>query len=81
MKSNADAAVLSPARTRTADFVALAKPRLNLLVVGSALAGYAMAGGDMQSGLPAAVHDPRDRHSSPAARPPTTRSSSAMPTR
>ena len=48
MKSNAEAAVLSPARTRTADFVALAKPRLNLLVVGSALAGYAMAGGDMR---------------------------------
>ena len=46
MKSNADAAVLRPARTRTADFVALAKPRLNLLVVASALAGYAMAGGD-----------------------------------
>jgi heme o synthase len=46
MKSNAEAAVLSPSRTRTADFVALAKPRLNLLVVGSALAGYAMAGGD-----------------------------------
>ena len=35
-----------PARTRTADFVTLAKPRLNLLVVGSAVAGYAMAGGD-----------------------------------
>jgi heme o synthase len=46
MKSNAEAAVLTPARTRTADFVALAKPRLNLLVVGSALAGYAMGGGD-----------------------------------
>ena len=46
MKSNAEAAVLTPVRTRTADFVALAKPRLNLLVVGSALAGYAMAGGD-----------------------------------
>ena len=45
MKSNAEA-VLSPARTRTGDFVALAKPRLNLLVVASALAGYAMAGGD-----------------------------------
>ena len=46
MKSNTDAAVLSPARTRTSDFVTLAKPRLNLLVVGSAVAGYAMAGGD-----------------------------------
>jgi len=46
MKSNADAAVLTPVRTRTADFVALAKPRLNLLVVASALAGFAMAGGD-----------------------------------
>jgi len=47
MKSNAEAAVLTPARARTADFVALAKPRLNLLVVASALAGYAMAGGDL----------------------------------
>jgi protoheme IX farnesyltransferase len=45
MKGNAEA-VLSPARTRTSDFVALAKPRLNLLVVASALAGYAMAGGN-----------------------------------
>jgi protoheme IX farnesyltransferase len=46
MKSNSDAAVLSPARTRSSDFVTLAKPRLNLLVVGSTVAGYAMAGGD-----------------------------------
>ena len=46
VKSNANAAVLTPARTRTADFVTLAKPRLNLLVVGSALAGYAMGGGE-----------------------------------
>jgi protoheme IX farnesyltransferase len=46
MKSNADAAVLTRTHTRTADFVALAKPRLNMLVVGSALAGYAMGGGD-----------------------------------
>jgi len=46
VKPNADAAVLTPARTRAADFITLAKPRLNLLVVGSALAGYAMAGGE-----------------------------------
>jgi protoheme IX farnesyltransferase len=32
--------------TRTVDFVALAKPRLNLLVVISSMAGYTMAGGD-----------------------------------
>jgi protoheme IX farnesyltransferase len=32
---------------RTADYVALAKPRLNILVVASALAGYVMAAGDM----------------------------------
>ena len=55
MKSNAEAAVLTPARTRTADFVALAKPRLNLLVVGSALAGYAMAGGDTVAGVRSVV--------------------------
>lgn len=35
-----------PASTRATDFVALAKPRLNFLVVVSALAGYVMAGGD-----------------------------------
>lgn len=33
-------------RSRASDYVALAKPRLNVLVVASALAGYAMAGGD-----------------------------------
>lgn len=31
---------------RVADYVALAKPRLNLLVVASTVAGYVMAGGD-----------------------------------
>ena len=34
------------ARARATDYVALAKPRLNLLVVASTLAGYAMAHGD-----------------------------------
>ncbi len=34
-------------RSRTADFVTLAKPRLNLLVVASTLAGYVMGGGPM----------------------------------
>ena len=45
------AVALPAARTRTLDFIALAKPRLNLLVVASALAGYAMGRGDM-SGVP-----------------------------
>ena len=36
-------------RTRASDYVALAKPRLNVLVVGSALAGYAMAGSQSMS--------------------------------
>jgi protoheme IX farnesyltransferase len=40
------------ARTRASDYVALAKPRLNVLVVASAFAGYAMAGGDT-SNMPA----------------------------
>jgi protoheme IX farnesyltransferase len=44
MKTNA--AVLLAYRTRASDYVALAKPRLNGLVVASAVAGYAMAGGD-----------------------------------
>ena len=41
-----NAAVLPIARSRAHDFVALGKPRLNFLVVASALAGYAMAGGE-----------------------------------
>jgi heme o synthase len=40
-----EAVALAATRTRTADFVALAKPRLNLLVVASTAAGYAMADG------------------------------------
>ena len=46
MKSNTDTAVIADARSRMSDFVALAKPRLNMLVVISALAGYVMAGGE-----------------------------------
>lgn len=42
-----DAVALPGARTRTTDYVTLAKPRLNFLVVASAGAGYAMASGDM----------------------------------
>ena len=41
-----DAVVMAPARGRATDYVALAKPRLNMLVVASGLAGYAMAGGE-----------------------------------
>lgn len=41
-----DAAALPAYRTRASDYSALAKPRLNGLVVASALAGYAMSGGD-----------------------------------
>ncbi len=37
---------LPAARTRTSDFIALAKLRLNLLVVASTLAGYVMGRGD-----------------------------------
>jgi protoheme IX farnesyltransferase len=44
MKSTASAVQAAP--SRSADLVALAKPRLNLLVVVSALAGYVMASGD-----------------------------------
>jgi protoheme IX farnesyltransferase len=46
MKSNADTAVIADVRSRASDFVALAKPRLNMLVVVSALVGYVMAGGE-----------------------------------
>jgi protoheme IX farnesyltransferase len=41
-----DAAVFPAPYARSRDFVSLAKPRLNLLVVASTLAGYAMAGGE-----------------------------------
>jgi heme o synthase len=41
-----EAVALAQTRTRTADFVALAKPRLNILVVASTAAGYAMSDGD-----------------------------------
>ena len=43
------AVALPAARTRTLDFIALAKPRLNLLVVASALAGYVMGRGDLSA--------------------------------
>jgi protoheme IX farnesyltransferase len=39
-------AAVAAERTKVSDYVTLAKPRLNGLVVVSALAGYAMAGGD-----------------------------------
>jgi heme o synthase len=45
MKPSASAVSVPAAHTRTGDFVALAKPRLNLLVIVSAVAGYVMAGG------------------------------------
>jgi protoheme IX farnesyltransferase len=41
-----EAAVLAGVHARSRDFVALAKPRLNLLVVASTLVGYAMADGE-----------------------------------
>ena len=41
-----DAVAVSQASARSRDFVALAKPRLNLLVVASTLVGYAMAHGE-----------------------------------
>ena len=43
----ADTVAADQARPRTADFVTLAKPRLNMLVVASAMVGYVMGGGPM----------------------------------
>lgn len=43
----AGAVVIADRRSRAADYVTLAKPRLNLLVVGSTLAGFLMGRGDM----------------------------------
>jgi protoheme IX farnesyltransferase len=45
-----DAVALPAVRSRASDFVALAKPRLNVLVIASSLAGYVMGGGDMSDG-------------------------------
>jgi protoheme IX farnesyltransferase len=47
-----EAVVLAAAKSRTADFAALAKPRLNMLVVMSALAGYLLGTTDGISALP-----------------------------
>lgn len=51
MKTGADAVALPAARGRASDFIALAKPRLNFLVVVSAVAGYVMAGGDTSNAV------------------------------
>lgn len=51
MKPSADAAVIPIEHSRASDYIALAKPRLNFLVVVSALAGYAMAGGEATDAL------------------------------
>ena len=44
----ADTLAAGHARARTADYVTLAKPRLNMLVVVSAMAAYVMGGGPME---------------------------------
>ena len=49
MKS--EAVVLPAVRSRASDFAMLAKPRLNVLVVASTLAGYVMGGGDMADAI------------------------------
>ena len=46
-----EAAALPATADRSRDYVALAKPRLNLLVVASTLAGYAMGDGEPLGGL------------------------------
>jgi protoheme IX farnesyltransferase len=46
MKS-AGAVAIAEGRSRAADYVTLAKPRLNMLVVASTLAGYVMGDGEM----------------------------------
>jgi protoheme IX farnesyltransferase len=50
MKS-AGAIAVADGRSRAADYVTLAKPRLNLLVVSSTLAGYVVGGGDMSNAV------------------------------
>src|SRR5688572_7571455 len=48
MKS-AGAVAVADGRGRAADYVTLAKPRLNMLVVASTLAGFAMGRGEMSN--------------------------------
>jgi protoheme IX farnesyltransferase len=50
MKS-AEAVVIAEGRSRAADYVTLAKPRLNMLVVASTLAGYVMGHGEMSNAV------------------------------
>jgi heme o synthase len=52
MKFNAEAVAIPVERGRASDYLALAKPRLNFLVVASAMAGYAMAGGETSQAVP-----------------------------
>ena len=49
MKTAGAALAVAQPRSRAADYVALAKPRLNLLVVATSLAGFAMGHGDMSN--------------------------------
>jgi heme o synthase len=51
MKSDAQTVPVAGRASRSADLVALAKPRLNMLVVVSAAAGYVMAHGDVRDGV------------------------------
>jgi heme o synthase len=48
MKSDAQTVPVAVRASRSADLIALAKPRLNMLVVVSAAAGYVMAHGDVR---------------------------------
>ena len=51
MNTKSGATAIAAAHTRNADFVALAKPRLNMLVVVSSVAGYVMGGGDTHDAM------------------------------
>ena len=51
MNTKSGATAIAAAHTRNADFVALAKPRLNMLVVVSSIAGYVMGGGDTHDAM------------------------------
>ena len=75
------AAALTDARSRTADYVALTKPRLNLLVIATTAAGYYLGAG---AALDYAMLAPRRssaRRWSPADRRRSTSSPSAASTR
>ena len=76
-----DALAMTDARSRTADYVALTKPRLNLLVIATTAAGYYLGAGAGLDYAMLAARRRAARRSSPADRRRSTSSPSGASTR